>query len=142
LAVLASVILCGSAQSEIIFRDDFNDGSLNDPSTQSGSATPLSYISYGTVQEFSGILYVSPPGNPSGIVPNRSFTDASIPLNAVGAGFAVEALVSRVADSSEANLGMFKPNNTALVIDQGVFSFNRPNGADFGLNVYDPSPGS
>src|SRR5205823_4562611 len=35
-----------------------------------------------------------------------------------------------------------KPNNTALVIDQGVFSFDRPDGADFGLHVYDPSPDS
>src|SRR5438132_986041 len=91
------VITAETTWAQVIFRDDFNDEALNQSLTQSGSAAPLTYTSYGVVSEFQGYLYIDRPfglGIPaSGAIVNHDFTDASIPLNTVGEGFTVQTRV-------------------------------------------------
>ena len=99
--LLCGVVLAVAAETtwaQVIFRDDFNDCALDQPLTQSGSAAPLTYTSYGVLFERDGYLDLDRPfGNgtlESGVILNHNFTDASIPLNTVGEGFAIETRVS------------------------------------------------
>jgi len=97
LCVAVLAITAGTNWAQVIFRDDFNDGALNQPFTQSGSAAPLTYTPYGGANESGGNLVLWPGGfgaDVAGAIPNHSFTDTSIPLNTSG-GFVVETRVDR-----------------------------------------------